>query len=431
MEAYFLSIIMDIFFAMTIHVLYRTVLETRWTRQWKMMLGWLCYLAGWNLISTGLLQDQFLLGACSALLNLLAISILYKGSLRTKIMYLFLTLITGVISEAIVGLIFIIEMGGGILGQMTEYQTMMGSVMSKLIWFILIRIVLGIAGHVRQMEISRLAWMEIFMVPMLSLSIVCAMTFSGETESKDVLVITITALFFINIVTFYLYQKLQNQVIGQAEKRILQQQNDYYAAQYLDIERQWNHVRKLRHDMSNQYILERNYLQQHNYQELARLYEEKIGELTNTNAIINTGNVGIDSIVNYKVEYARDHQIEIRYETRLAGRVTIPNEVLNVVLGNLLDNAIEAVDHLEQNREISLKITADETALFIRVINSYAGERRQDENGNYLTSKMDERFHGIGLGAVRAIVQKYDGSMDIKDIRNCFKVEIILYMDKG
>ena len=96
-------------------------------------------------------------------------------------------------------------------------------------------------------------------------------------------------------------------------------------------------------------------------------------------------------------------------------------------MGNLLDNAIEAVEKIKKDKYISINFKYDRKCAFINVINSF------DNVVNFIGDKMVTRkkngsAHGIGLESVQNIVEKYDGILDLEYENKKFVTSIILYL---
>ena len=103
-----------------------------------------------------------------------------------------------------------------------------------------------------------------------------------------------------------------------------------------------------------------------------------------------------------------------------------------IILGNLLDNAIEACEKTENKKEIKLEIKYILNNLFITIENTYNGNLNDAERGGEhtelpKTTKGDFINHGVGLRNVNDIVNKYNGEMSWTAKDNVFRVEILMY----
>jgi sensor histidine kinase regulating citrate/malate metabolism len=101
---------------------------------------------------------------------------------------------------------------------------------------------------------------------------------------------------------------------------------------------------------------------------------------------------------------------------------------LVIILGNLLENALEACYKVEPGkRYIKVDITYEKGVLHICIKNSCISEKRRGRDGAFFTTKEDKENHGIGLSSVKKAVKYYDGEVMIKDDIENFTVVAILY----
>lgn len=247
-------------------------------------------------------------------------------------------------------------------------------------------------------------------------------------EAVDKLIIFALFLCF-GILIYHMHQKIRSCEKKLLDGEIIRQQNDFYKAQYEETKRQRENLKKIRHDMSNKYILELGYLENKQYEELHALYLKEIGSLQNNDFIIQTGNIGIDSVINYKLKMAKDLSVRVSYDVRLGNEVTLENRELNILLGNLFDNALEAVSSLPmEDRVIDFKLRSDRTSLLFEIDNTCNREVKRGKNGEFLTDKKDTENHGIGLKNVQSIVDRYHGDMEIVVREDRFEATVLLYM---
>lgn len=146
----------------------------------------------------------------------------------------------------------------------------------------------------------------------------------------------------------------------------------------------------------------------------------------------DTGNLAFDSIINYKLRNARNDSIKL--DTRMSIPLILNIEVADVVtiLGNLLDNALEAVTKTNE-KMIRLNVKFHKGGLFIKIDNSYNGEVKYlDEKAGEdkkLASLKNGTEHGYGLKNIRQSIEKYNGYMKITHTNNVFSVAVFLYID--
>lgn len=103
----------------------------------------------------------------------------------------------------------------------------------------------------------------------------------------------------------------------------------------------------------------------------------------------------------------------------------IPDNVLSISLGNLLENALEASRHVETGkRKVTIKSVCSGGMILFNIGNTYAGTLLPSKNGLYLSTKHTDS--GIGLVSVRSIVEQNQGKMEITHTDTQFIVTVML-----
>ncbi len=162
-------------------------------------------------------------------------------------------------------------------------------------------------------------------------------------------------------------------------------------------------------------------------QERAKQYLlEYVRQTAALQEFVKTKNSVADAVLNAKLMYCKEQDIPavISVDKNIRG---LTQTELCCVLGNLLDNAIEAELKLSKaQRKIEIKIVMIEEVLDILIRNRIAEPVLQDVQKvkNIGTTKQDAENHGFGLKNVREIVKKYDGFMDLYEDSGCFCVHI-------
>ena len=134
----------------------------------------------------------------------------------------------------------------------------------------------------------------------------------------------------------------------------------------------------------------------------------------------------IDSVINYKLSQAKKQGCNIQSEFCLPDKILIEDDDLVVVIGNLLDNAIEAAEKVKKNKCIQIKVKYDRGCLIVKIVNSFDNYVIV-EKGKLKTRKENREFHGIGLQSVQNIVDKYHGDLKITYKEEMFSVRVLMF----
>lgn len=299
-------------------------------------------------------------------------------------------------------------------------------VTSKIIWFLLIKVTCQIVKISKKMELNLQDWLEVFIVPVGSIFILLALFIAGTLENTVWGFLSVTMIMLINIFTYYLYDKVKENGEKRIREEILTQQCAYYVRQDRENKEWWEQIIHFRHDMKQRYIIERTLLESRDYAALEKYYDENLEFLSKKNSISDTGNIYIDSVINYKADMAQRENIDVVADINVPKDVELNAEDFCICIGNLLDNAIEAVMEVQDEKNIYVQLNADKSNLLINVRNKYQTARKKNK-GRYLTNKREERGHGLGMLIIRQIVEKYNGEIMIQDKDGIFDVGILLY----
>lgn len=281
-----------------------------------------------------------------------------------------------------------------------------------------------LVGNVQKKEAA--IKIPLMVVPALSMGILILLV-GRKGMLDDSLIITGIGLIFINFFVLWLYQILLKTMAKQYENEILKKALKAYKVQLELIQNSERQIRALRHDMKH-HLNELHILAKENQASELEKYlgqmQEYIGESKQS---VQTGNVEMDSIMNYMLGRAREKGIQVVPD------ICIPEGMLhsfdiNIVLGNLLENAIEAASACTEPM-IRIEAKYKQGVLIMNVENTYVGKAKENGKIRELeTTKEDKVNHGYGLQNIRQVVEKYNGYMEIKRKDNVFTVKIMMYL---
>lgn len=347
---------------------------------------------------------------------LFSLTFLYKGKLTTRLISATLIYATAMFIELITDFTL------AKINLLNELKNM-SIVVTGLTCFMFVLILEKLLKHPTASLTNTVHWLAVFLIPIGSVTM--AVIIFSNSNSLIGKIINITILLAINIMVFYLYDVVNKYYTERLEKDLLKQQNIAYKNQFEIIEASQKQTRMLKHDMKNHIISIQNMAQKSENDELLRYLNSTFEKIDLPAEYAASGNLGIDSILNYKMLQAEKILSNIQLT------VNIPNEIqfdafdINTILSNLIDNALEAIKQSDE-KHLEISIVLECSILYITVKNSYCGKVNL-KSGKLTTTKRDILAHGIGLKSVKHTVDKYNGSMTIQHTASEFVVDILLF----
>ena len=186
-------------------------------------------------------------------------------------------------------------------------------------------------------------------------------------------------------------------------------------------------LRQFKHNVNNQLEIVKILIEKGNVSELKKQVDDIMNEKKSGELICTTGNVVVDGLLNYKLGILKQADVEVRTELEIPKQVFINTKDLTILLGNLLDNMIDALIPMQTNKICSVRMKYSKNRLLMHFANTYEKEVIH-ENGRIVSGKSDAKEHGIGLTSMQEVVNKYHGYMDVHHENNIFSVNIILIL---
>ncbi len=209
------------------------------------------------------------------------------------------------------------------------------------------------------------------------------------------------------------------------DKRIAAYQNDLVEKHYEEVENMYRQVRGWRHDYKHHIQTMKAHLAMEQYAELESYLNELDADLMTVDTVIKTGNVRIDAALNSKLALARAKGIRVNAKAIVPKELAIKEVDLCMIIGNLLDNAIEACLKEEDREKQFIRVYIDilKEQLYLYVSNSMTDNIRR-QGGQYLSTKRG--IHGFGLMRIDRVVKKYGGFLNRQHEEGVFATEIML-----
>lgn len=158
--------------------------------------------------------------------------------------------------------------------------------------------------------------------------------------------------------------------------------------------------------------------------ERALAYIEQLDtRLMNVDTLLKTGNVSLDAILSAKIAQAKAENIAVTVKANVPDSLTVSDLELSIIIGNLLDNAIEACLAAAGERFIRIFITIKGNMLYFSMLNT-AGAKRKKRGSLFITQK--DGIHGFGLRRAEAILKEHGGWVKYNSEDGAFTSEFLV-----
>ena len=224
---------------------------------------------------------------------------------------------------------------------------------------------------------------------------------------------------------FILLEYLLQRIMKREEDKTIIYQNKLMKQQMDEIENIYMTMRGWRHDYHNHLQSLKGYLSLNKVEQMKDYLNELETDLDSIDTLYHSGNLQLDSILNAKLAIAEKGQIRIHCDASIPPQLHVSDLDLCVILGNLLDNAIESCRKIKDpdERFIRVYIGILKKQLYISITNA-TSETVKQRTDHYFTTKRGD--HGHGLKRVDQVVKKYDGYLNRQNEPGVFATEIVL-----
>ena len=151
--------------------------------------------------------------------------------------------------------------------------------------------------------------------------------------------------------------------------------------------------------------------------------EQLDNQLMNVDTLLKTGNVSLDAILSAKIAQAKAEKIAVTVKANVPDQLTISDLELSIIIGNLLDNAIEACRTVTGERFIRIFISMKGTMLYFSMLNA-AGAKKKKTGSLFATHK--DGVHGFGLRRAEAILEEHGGWVKYNSEDGAFTSEFLV-----
>lgn len=300
-------------------------------------------------------------------------------------------------------------------------------------------------------------WLYFMLLALVSIGVWYIIA-KGLISTQEGMVCVGASLLVMNMVSYKLYESVADAYRYEKENEKLKEQMDIYECQISTNIENDRVVRSLRHDMKLHLEEIQMLAAGKRYDELESYISDMTDAAKPLYNMTGTGNPAVDGILDYMCSKAQDSGVTVKRKLRIPEDVTLSAYDMNIILGNLMENAIENTLKTD-NPYIELILKYQSGTIYMKVTNTCINDQKI-KDGKYLTTKTDDeaviqplkaaghkrnvpnkknggsemraqhngRKHGFGLMNVRSCVDKYSGTMKLTCEDGKFVAEVLIYV---
>lgn len=209
------------------------------------------------------------------------------------------------------------------------------------------------------------------------------------------------------------------------DRKYLNYQVEVMSRQVEEVNDLYMRMRGWRHDYHNHLQKLKAHLAMGQIEEARKYLNQLEGDLDGIRVKYTTGNVSLDAILNSKLSIAEKEKIRISCKAQIGENPSVGDMDLCVIIGNLIDNAVESCRKmpLDADRFLRIYLCTQKQQLYIAVTNS-TREPVRKLDAEFISNKRGD--HGHGMKRIDLVVEKYNGYIRRANEPGVFSTEIML-----
>jgi len=414
-----------------LHNRFNSKVNSKIPAYYQSIIAW-CVLVCWGLIATFTQMPSPIYDSATCAIILLYLLLIKSGTIWQKI--LSVILLYGIdIGTSIAGAGFSSFFTSATIEHALQHQDtsrLLAIVFIKMLQIVLFYILAKRHNIIRDLQrkpllvLSGAAIADFFII-------IITFIFTDSTDlsvlqSRLIAWLAVGAL-IVMIAIFLIYELFIREEVKNVELATKLQRLELETKFFNEIDVMYKDMREWRHGYKNNLSALRALVAQSAIDKALNYIDDISDNAFKNDIILKTGNRVLDAVVSSKLRLAQSLKIEINIQSIYPENNQINDADLCAIIGNLLDNSIEACERMNDNEDkkfIDFTLALHGKDLFVSISNSYSDKLNRDGD-RYLTIKK-EKLHGIGISHVDSIVDKYHGHVVRTQNSGIFETRIML-----
>ena len=388
----------------------------------------------WQFVISGIIVlPAYINISITIIVTLLAIMFIYEGGLWRKCIFAITFNAIWMLLETLSGNILLVY-----CENFAEYHALMlaGAVTSDFFFLLVILTLKKVFTDDGIKELSTKYSIIFIVIPIGSIYImnsIFTLGYKAEgVRANFQSAIAAVILLGINILVFYMYKKMAEDLQLRRMTSVYEQQLELCERHQHEMELSMLQLRDVKHNMRNNLVSIIAYAENGECEKIVDFINEVMGEGgIKASTITNSGNLVIDSLIGYWYVAAQKVGVDFSADVCIPMKMPFRGADICLILGNLLENAVEAVQKVDGEKYIGIRMKYDKNNLLLFVMNNYKSPLKKSKENTLLSTKRDAKNHGVGLPSVYRAVSKYHGVLTIDDsVPGQFLAKVVLYGER-
>lgn len=292
-------------------------------------------------------------------------------------------------------------------------------VKNNVVQVVIFLIIVFVLKHFIKDRITELKSNHIWLISIISFGTIAIGQLTIDVFNIKSMIVAL-ALLLINFLNFYMYDRDLKHLQIQHTIKLIEASNNAYQNQLKIMNESQQKIRFLKHDMKNHIYKIKKLIINNESDKAVDYIDEMTESMSVNNEYVNTGNNDVDCLLNYKLAIAKEMGTEFICDILLPEKLIITPFDLTTILGNLFDNALNALKNAE-NKSLIISIKYSKGMIHIDLENTY--------NLEYELNKQNQKNceHGLGLLSVEQTLKKYHGIIKRSQTDKKYYVNVFMY----
>ena len=300
-----------------------------------------------------------------------------------------------------------------------------GTVISKILVIIVMGFISVLGKSRKDIYLSAGTYVMLMIIPIGS--IYFAVTEFFQFQYSFTSLFKFALLISFNLTIFQLYFYMAEKYAVEHEKHMYEQQIEYMARNKEDNEKLMDEFYEEKHNFKNVLLSMRSKIEHDDKETVLKGIGSILDNIEQSSQRVQSCDKNVDATLNGKFSIAINKNIDVRHDVKIPRLDTIDTYDMAILLGDAMDNAIEAAEQCEELlRCIKVVMGVKKNTLIIIIENGFNGVIRIDGKGKLRSTKANPGKHGYGMRSINRIIEKYQGDVLIEHEKGIFKINMTI-----